>query len=57
MRVLIDVANGRVSEELLETLVRAGLVEWIYAELFEMPLSDPALGLDVPDPFPARAWA
>ncbi len=57
MRVLIDVANGRVSEEPLETLVRAGLVEWIYAELFEMPLSDPALGLDVPDPFPARAWA
>jgi len=26
-------------------------VEWIYAELFLMPLSDPALGLDVPDPF------
>jgi hypothetical protein len=35
----------------------AGLVEWIYAELFEMPLSDPTLGLDVPDPFPARASA
>jgi hypothetical protein len=31
----------------------AGLVEWIYAELFEMPLGDPALGLDVPDPVPA----
>jgi hypothetical protein len=29
----------------------AGLVEWVYAELFQMPLSDPALGLDVPDPF------
>lgn len=28
-----------------------GLVEWIYAELFLMPLGDPALGLDVPDPF------
>lgn len=26
-------------------------VEWIYAELFLMPLSDPALGLDVADPF------
>ena len=30
-----------------------GFVEWIYAELFEMPLGDPALGLDVPDPVPA----
>jgi hypothetical protein len=29
----------------------AGLVEWVYAELFQMPLSDPALGLDTPDPF------
>jgi len=29
----------------------AGFVEWMYAELFEMPLGDPALGLDVPDPF------
>jgi hypothetical protein len=28
-----------------------GFVEWIYAELFAMPLADPALGLDVPDPF------
>jgi hypothetical protein len=28
-----------------------GFVEWIYAELFAMPLGDPALGLDVPDPF------
>ena len=28
-----------------------GFVEWIYAELFAMPLHDPALGLDVPDPF------
>jgi hypothetical protein len=27
-----------------------GLVEWIYAELFAMPLADPALGLDVEDP-------
>jgi hypothetical protein len=35
----------------------AGLVEWIYAELFQMPLSDPTLGLDVPDPFPPRAMA
>lgn len=30
----------------------AGFVEWIYAELFEMPLDDAALGLDAPDPFP-----
>lgn len=27
-----------------------GFVDWIYAELFEMPLGDPLLGLDVPDP-------
>jgi hypothetical protein len=32
----------------------AGLVEWIYAELFAMPLDDAALGLDVADPFPLR---
>jgi hypothetical protein len=30
-----------------------GFVEWIYAEVFEMPLADAALGLDVPDPFMA----
>jgi hypothetical protein len=30
-----------------------GFVEWIYAELFEMPLGDAALGLDVADPFSA----
>lgn len=35
----------------------AGLVEWIYAELFAMPLGAPALGLDVPDPFSVRATA
>lgn len=29
-----------------------GLDAWIYAELFEMPLDDAALGLDAPDPFP-----
>jgi hypothetical protein len=28
-----------------------GFVEWLYAEIFLMPLHDPALGLDVPDPF------
>lgn len=28
-----------------------GFVEWLYAELFQMPLTDPALGLDVADPF------
>ena len=31
---------------------QGGFVEWIYAELFLMPLGDPALGLDIPDPFP-----
>ena len=35
----------------------AGLVEWIYAELFQMPLSDPALGLDIADPFDSRIRA
>jgi hypothetical protein len=29
----------------------AGFVEWLYADIFLMPLGDPALGLDVPDPF------
>lgn len=28
-----------------------GFVEWIYADLFAMPLGDAALGLDTPDPF------
>lgn len=27
------------------------LVDWMYRELFAMPPDDPALGLDVPDPF------
>jgi len=31
-----------------------GFVEWIYAELFKMPLGDAALGIDAPDPFPGR---
>jgi hypothetical protein len=30
----------------------AGFIEWIYADLFAMPLDDAALGLDAPDPFP-----
>jgi hypothetical protein len=29
------------------------LVDWIYRELFLMPPDDPALGLDIPDPFTA----
>jgi len=29
----------------------AGFVEWMYAELFAMPLHDAALGLDAPEPF------
>jgi len=72
MRVLIDVANGRVKDPdrqqrpprarqhrtIHEAFAAgaewagiAGFVEWMYAELVEMPLGDPALGLDVPDPF------
>jgi hypothetical protein len=27
------------------------LVDWLYRELFLMPPDDPALGLDIPDPF------
>ena len=27
------------------------LVDWMYRELFLMPPDDPALGLDIPDPF------
>ena len=34
-----------------------GFVEWIYADLFAMPLHDAALGLDVPDPFPIGTLA
>lgn len=30
------------------------LVDWMYRELFLMPPDDPALGLDVPDPFTTR---
>jgi hypothetical protein len=33
-----------------------GFVEWIYAELFAMPLHDAALGLDVSDPFLGRSF-
>ncbi len=31
------------------------VVAWVYRELFLMPLDDPALGLDVPDPFVVSA--
>lgn len=31
------------------------LSDWVYRELFLMPPDDPALGLDVPDPFSAAA--
>jgi hypothetical protein len=31
------------------------LVDWVYRELFLMPPDDPALGLDVPEPFAAAA--
>ena len=62
MRVLIDVANGRPEPLVAPAHPRGvrrgaewagadGFVEWIYAELFEMPLGDAALGLDAPDPF------
>jgi hypothetical protein len=33
----------------------AGFIEWIYADLFAMPLDDATLGLDAPDPFPSVA--
>jgi hypothetical protein len=33
----------------------SGLVEWIYADVFAMPLDDAALGLDVADPFPTSS--
>lgn len=58
MRVLIDVANCRVKDELLEVLVGAGHdVERgsanVSAARFDVSgcAGDPALGLDVPDPF------
>lgn len=34
-----------------------GFVEWLYADIFLMPLHDPALGLDVPDPFGDVSYA
>jgi hypothetical protein len=46
--------HDRIHEEFaMETEWRdlAGFVEWIYADLFAMPLDDAAFGLDVPDPF------
>jgi len=60
--------HARIHEAFAQNTEWAGIdgfVEWLYAELFEMPLHDPALGLDVPDPFadvsyapssPSRAW-
>lgn len=61
MRVLIDVANGQnlALHRAIHDAFAAGaewagvdgFVEWIYAERFEMPLGDAALGLDAPDPF------
>ncbi len=48
--------HRRIHEEFAGGTTWAGLdgfVEWIYADLFAMPLGDPALGLDVPDPFSA----
>lgn len=50
------VLHRRIHEAFAAGAVWAGIggfVEWMYAELFEMPLGDPALGLDVPDPFAA----
>lgn len=50
--------HQRIHEEFADGATWAGLdgfIEWIYAELFAMPLGDPALGLDVPDPFSAVA--
>jgi hypothetical protein len=39
-------ARGRGVQATIEELVG-----WIYRDLFQMPPEDPALGLDVPDPF------
>ena len=44
--------HARIRDALARTPWTAEqLVAWIYRELFEMPLDDPALGLDAPDPF------
>jgi hypothetical protein len=54
--------HARIHEAFAQNTEWAGIdgfVEWLYAELFEMPLHDPALGLDVPDPFgdvPSNGW-
>jgi hypothetical protein len=50
--------HDRIHEAFAERAEWAGVdgfVEWVYATLFEMPLDDAALGLDVPDPFTAVA--
>jgi len=43
--------HARVHEAFSIEWSVAALVEWIYRELFLMPIDDPALGLDVEDPF------
>ncbi|HEY6176360.1 MAG TPA: hypothetical protein VIX73_18015 [Kofleriaceae bacterium] len=48
-RIHDEFASGTVWDDV------DAFVAWIYAELFEMPLDDAALGLDAPDPFPPVA--
>jgi hypothetical protein len=44
--------HARIHAEFVRGIGTADeLVDWIYRELFLMPPDDPALGLDVPDPF------
>ena len=52
--------HARIHEAFAQSTEWAGIdgfVEWLYAEVFEMPLHDPALGLDVPDPFADVSYA
>ncbi len=49
--------HGRIHEAFASGTVPTdvdGFVAWLYADIFAMPLHDPALGLDVPDPFDDR---
>ncbi len=51
--------HARVHERLAASTEESAdaLVDWVYRELFLMPPDDPALGLDVPDPFSAAPLA
>lgn len=51
--------HARVHERLAASTEESAdaLIDWVYRELFLMPPDDPALGLDVPDPFSAAPLA